>query len=84
MSLAQDCIFTQEKGGISSYEVRPLVIFNILDNFQRRNPEQARVVGTLLGQREGNTVVVTNCFPVPHTETEDSVRITPLSCQLPF
>lgn len=74
MSLAQDCIFTQEAGGVTSYEVRPLVIFNILDNFRRRNPEQFRVVGTLLGVREGSTVTVTNCFPVPHTETDDNVR----------
>lgn len=72
--MSQDCLFLQQQGGITSYEVRPLVIFNILDNFQRRNADQFRVVGTLLGQREGSTVVITNSFPVPHTETDDSVR----------
>lgn len=74
MSVAQDCIFVAEKGGVASYEVSPLVLFNILDNYQRRNDDQFRVVGTLLGERRGNTVVVTNSFPVPHTETDDSVR----------
>ena len=79
-AMSQDCLFLQQQGGITSYEVRPLVIFNILDNFQRRNADQFRVVGTLLGQREGSTVVITNSFPVPHTETDDSVRFCGASC----
>ncbi len=72
---SDDCLFLTSAGSAtSSYDVRPLVVFNILDHYQRRNADQNRVVGTLLGQRIGNTIVVSNCFPVPHRETEDNVR----------
>ena len=74
MAAREDVVFLNTAGPLVTYEVRPLVIFNILDHFQRRKPDQFRVVGTLLGERAGSHVVVTNCFPVPHTETDDSVR----------
>ena len=33
----------------AAHQVDPLVLFNILDHFQRRNEGQDRVIGTLLG-----------------------------------
>jgi hypothetical protein len=57
-----------------TYRVHPLVIFSILDHYQRRNDGQARVVGTLLGQQlEGNVIEIKQAFPVPHEEEEESV-----------
>ena len=52
-------------------QVHPLVLFNILDHYIRRNEGQDRVIGTLLGVQSGsNSVTVTNSFPVPHSEGE--------------
>jgi hypothetical protein len=57
-----------------TYRVHPLVVFSILDHYQRRNDGQTRVVGTLLGQQLDNgTVEVKQAFPVPHQEEEESV-----------
>lgn len=58
--------------------VLPAVHFQILDHYMRRNEGQSRVIGTLLGTIVGQTIEVTNCFPVPHNET-DTVSAIPLS-----
>lgn len=52
-------------------QVHPLVFFSILDHFIRRNKDQHRVVGTLLGvvQSGGSVIDITNCFAVPHSDT---------------
>lgn len=56
--------------------VHPAVLFSIVDHYSRREEEQQRVIGTLLGtvDDEGK-VVVCSCFPVPHTETEEQVAV---------
>jgi translation initiation factor 3 subunit F len=53
------------------------VVFSILDHYTRRNEDQTRVIGTLLGERKagGKEIVIKNCFPVPHSETEDTVEV---------
>lgn len=61
--------------GSAPYEnvlISPVVVFNVLDHFVRRGENQARVIGTLLGtiNEEDGTVVISNSYPVPHTETE--------------
>jgi hypothetical protein len=57
------------------YRVHPVVVFSILDHYQRRNDGQTRVVGTLLGQQnEAGIIEVKQAFPVPHQEEEESVR----------
>ena len=57
-----------------TYRVHPLVVFSVLDHYQRRNDGQTRVVGTLLGQQMENGVVeIKQAFPVPHQEEEESV-----------
>ena len=55
--------------------VHPLVLLHILDAHTRRQASTGRVIGTLLGRRDGNTVEVTNCFAVPHAESGDEVAI---------
>ena len=50
MSLSSDCIvLNNSSNGINNYVIRPLVLCNILDHYQRRNNDQSRVIGTLLG-----------------------------------
>jgi hypothetical protein len=56
-------------------KVRPLVLLSIIDFYSRRAPTQERVIGTLLGHKLENEVTVTNCFMVPHSETEHEVGI---------
>ncbi len=55
--------------------VQPVVLFSVLDHYQRRTEGQNRVIGTLLGTVTGSTVEITNCFPVAHQETEEQVRL---------
>jgi len=55
--------------------VHPVVLFSIVDSFERRNEDARRVIGTLLGVCDKNTVEITNCFTVPHNESDDEVAI---------
>lgn len=57
--------------------VHPTVLFSIVDAFERRPEDARRVIGTLLGsvERGGYHVEVTNCFAVPHNESEDEVAV---------
>lgn len=57
--------------------VHPTVLFSIVDAFERRPEDARRVIGTLLGSvdRGGYHVEVTNCFAVPHNESEDEVAV---------
>jgi len=51
-------------------EIHPVVLFSILDHFIRRNENQERVIGTLLGSIHDGVVYISDCFTVPHTERE--------------
>ncbi|GKY96389.1 hypothetical protein MPSEU_000598500 [Mayamaea pseudoterrestris] len=55
--------------------VHPLVLFQVLDHHTRRQEASSRVIGTLLGRRDGNIVEITNCFAVPHAERGEEVAI---------
>jgi translation initiation factor 3 subunit F len=55
--------------------VHPVVLFSIVDSFERRNEDARRVIGTLLGSYDKGIVEVTNCFTVPHNESEDEVAV---------
>lgn len=82
-------------------KVHPVVFFQIVDAYERRNADSHRVIGTLLGKHQGfheeiifkgenqifqfaffafsgsvekGIVEVTNCFCVPHKETDDQVE----------
>lgn len=54
--------------------VRPVVLFQICDAYERRSMENHRVIGTLLGSIDKQSVEVTNCFCVPHKEYEERVE----------
>jgi translation initiation factor 3 subunit F len=58
-----------------TFKLHPVVVLSILDHYKRRNQDQTRVVGTLLGERQGRTVFIKNCFPVPHIEGDDQVAV---------
>merc|ERR1719427_1192904 len=55
--------------------VHPVALFAIVDSYERRNEDAKRVVGTLLGSfNTANGIVeITNCFTVPHVETQEEV-----------
>ncbi|KAJ1822844.1 hypothetical protein LPJ56_000534 [Coemansia sp. RSA 2599] len=57
--------------------IHPVVLFSILDHYLRRNDNQDRVIGTLLGVRsdDGRVVEIRSCFAVPHFETNDQVEV---------
>ncbi|XP_077985761.1 eukaryotic translation initiation factor 3 subunit F-like [Glandiceps talaboti] len=55
--------------------VHPVVLFSICDSYERRNEDAKRVIGTLLGTNVLGMVEVTNCFSVPHNESEDEVAV---------
>lgn len=54
--------------------VHPVVLFQIVDAYERRNADSERVIGTLLGSVDKGVVEVTNCFCVPHKEHADQVE----------
>ncbi|XP_058877645.1 eukaryotic translation initiation factor 3 subunit F-like [Acipenser ruthenus] len=56
-------------------KIHPVVLASIADSYERRNEGALRVIGTLLGTVEKHTVEVTNCFSVPHNESEDEVAV---------
>eukprot|EP00040_Diaphanoeca_grandis_P038450 m.256528 g.256528 ORF g.256528 m.256528 type:complete len:282 (+) comp34444_c0_seq1:176-1021(+) len=58
-----------------SVKILPMVYFGILDHYSRRLGGQHRVIGTLLGTVTGSAIEVTNCFPVPHNETDEQVAV---------
>lgn len=70
-----ESVFLETGSGLE-VRLRPVVLFSILDHFLRRNKDQSRVIGTLLGSVHGGVVEVRNCFPVPHVEkTEEVVAV---------
>jgi len=56
-------------GAQVNVKVHPVVIFNILDQYVRRE-KQDRVIGTLLGSFNDGVIEIKNSFPVPHTESD--------------
>lgn len=56
-------------------KLHPVVLFTIIDSYERRNDCQHRVIGTLLGIHEKGAVEVTNCLCIPHNESEDEVAV---------
>nr|XP_027193990.1 eukaryotic translation initiation factor 3 subunit F-like [Dermatophagoides pteronyssinus] len=60
----------------TSVRVHPLVIYNIIDIYERRNLDANRVIGTLLGSVDklGN-VEISNSFVVKHREANNEVAV---------
>eukprot|EP01138_Halocafeteria_seosinensis_P011014 gb/GECG01011249.1/.p1 GENE.gb/GECG01011249.1/~~gb/GECG01011249.1/.p1 ORF type:complete len:395 (+),score=48.35 gb/GECG01011249.1/:1-1185(+) len=55
--------------------LHPVPMFGILDHHIRRSKDQPRVIGALVGIMTGNTVEITNAFPVNHSENNDEVSL---------
>uniref|UniRef100_A0A8C9LW94 ubiquitinyl hydrolase 1 n=1 Tax=Piliocolobus tephrosceles TaxID=591936 RepID=A0A8C9LW94_9PRIM len=55
--------------------LHPVILASIVDSYERRNEGAAQVIGTLLGTVDKHSVEVTNCFSVPHNESEDEVAV---------
>jgi len=55
--------------------IHPVVLFSIVDSYERRNEDAKRVIGTLLGVTDKNSVEIRSCFGVPHNESEDEVAV---------
>ncbi|KAJ8657781.1 hypothetical protein O0I10_006596 [Lichtheimia ornata] len=55
--------------------VSPVVLFSVLDQFLRRDEQQNKVVGALLGARspDGTEVEIRNAFSVIYTEEESQI-----------
>ena len=66
---------TEDSAVVSNVVVHPIVLLSVLDHHTRRQEGAGRVIGTLLGRRDGETVEITNCFAVPHAERGDEVAI---------
>jgi len=54
-------------------KLHPVVIFEILDHFVRRNENQERVIGTLLGINLDGVIEFRSSFPVPYIINEDGM-----------
>ncbi|KAK9460372.1 JAB1/Mov34/MPN/PAD-1 ubiquitin protease-domain-containing protein [Lipomyces oligophaga] len=57
--------------------VHPQALFSMLDHSLRRNSDQDRVIGTLLGTRseDGTEIEIRSAFAVPHAEADAQVEI---------
>uniref|UniRef100_A0A7S3D2Q0 Eukaryotic translation initiation factor 3 subunit F n=1 Tax=Palpitomonas bilix TaxID=652834 RepID=A0A7S3D2Q0_9EUKA len=74
--MASTNLFVRGTTGTSKCNVHPVVLFNIVDHFSRRNEGAEMVIGTLLGVRHADgSVEVKNSFPVPFEDQMDSVAV---------
>ncbi|XP_039479055.1 eukaryotic translation initiation factor 3 subunit F-2 isoform X1 [Drosophila santomea] len=55
--------------------IKPLVLFQIIDAYERRPKGDNQVMGTLLGRNKEGQIEISNCFPVPHKEHPEINRI---------
>lgn len=56
-------------------KIHPNVFYIIVDAYERRSPEQHRVIGSLLGTIDNGVVEITNSFCVPHSESCEEVAV---------
>lgn len=78
MATSSSSIFLDE--GKDEYQVHPVVVLSMLDAYKRRPKDtegvtEDRVIGTLLGERQGNKVYIKESFPVPYTAVKDEAMV---------
>jgi len=66
VSVAYTMAIPQAVSKIRKVEVHPLVLFSILDHYLRRQDGNDRVIGTLIGFRNGDVIEITDCFGVTY------------------
>ncbi|XP_074633301.1 eukaryotic translation initiation factor 3 subunit F-like isoform X2 [Acropora palmata] len=66
---------TTETGRARKVYVHPVVLFSIVDGFERRSEDAKRVIGTLLGSVEKCSIEIRSSFGVSHNESQDEVAI---------
>jgi len=60
----------------TAVRIHPVVLFNIVDIYERRNRDANRVIGTLLGtQDKSGNIEISNSFVVQHREANNEVAI---------
>lgn len=62
---------------VRSVSLQPAAIFSIFDQYQRRSELcSGRLIGAIFGTRsdETQTAVISQAFPIPHSEIKDQVR----------
>ncbi|EHB06128.1 Eukaryotic translation initiation factor 3 subunit F [Heterocephalus glaber] len=74
-SALQDPALSGPFPGGQVVRLRPVILASIVDSYERRNEGATRVIRTLLGTVDKHSVEVTNCFSVPHNESEDEVAV---------
>ncbi|GCA62108.1 hypothetical protein KIPB_001279 [Kipferlia bialata] len=57
--------------------VRPTVLLQVADHYDRqaRGAKHKRVVGMLLGERRGDSIIVNDCFAVPFDENQSDANV---------
>lgn len=56
-------------------KIHPIVLYTIVDSYERRSRDQHRVIGSLLGTIDNGVIEITNCFCVPHNESQEEVAV---------
>jgi len=62
---------------LKQVSVQPSALFSIFDQFQRRSELcTGRMIGAIFGERteEAQSAVISQAFPIPHSEINDQVR----------
>ncbi|CAH8603304.1 unnamed protein product [Dicrocoelium dendriticum] len=59
----------------ATVHIHPVVLASIVDAYERRAETSETVIGTLLGTVGNGMIEVTNCFGVPHAETNVAVSM---------
>ena len=71
--MADDKVLVPRISGVKA-KLHPLVLFSICDAYMRRNDDQERVIGTLMGTISADVIEIKSCFSVPHLESSEQVH----------
>eukprot|EP01097_Dermamoeba_algensis_P002109 TRINITY_DN1838_c0_g1_i1.p1 TRINITY_DN1838_c0_g1~~TRINITY_DN1838_c0_g1_i1.p1 ORF type:complete len:352 (-),score=91.74 TRINITY_DN1838_c0_g1_i1:189-1199(-) len=58
-----------------SCKVHPMVVFSVLDHYVRREENQPRVIGALLGLNYDGVIEIKNSFPIPHHDIDENHEV---------
>ncbi|ELW63927.1 Eukaryotic translation initiation factor 3 subunit F [Tupaia chinensis] len=55
--------------------LHPVILASIVDSYRQHCEGAAQVIGTLLGTVDKHSMEVTNCYSVPHDESQDEEAV---------